>query len=246
MRTEQADEERLAVGLEMAAITGSHRRTLEAIFRHPSAHNLVWSEVLALIGKLGHVHEQSNNEFVLELAGNRQIMHKPHGKNLTADAVRELRHFISKAGLSPELPSEATAQPIPAAPDLLIVVDHHGAKIFHVDVGADDASEHRIKPYDPHHFLHHLTHKDQSRERGQRAPEEAAFYEQIATAAAFGGKIVVVGHGTGHSNAAHHLVDYLRNQHRETYQRVVGEVVADLSAITPPQLLALARQSLHA
>jgi hypothetical protein len=127
----------------------------------------------------------------------------------------------------------------------MVVVDHHGTRLFHIDVGSDDASKHVIKPYDPHHFLHHLTHKDQSRERGQRAPEEASYYEQIARAVAAGGSIVVVGHGTGHSNAAHHLVEYLRTHHSETYQRVVREVVVDLSSITSPQLLDLARQALR-
>jgi hypothetical protein len=31
---------------------------------------------------------------------------------------------------------------------------------------ASDTSLHAIKPYDPHHFQHHLMHKDQSREKG--------------------------------------------------------------------------------
>ena len=35
-----------------------------------------------------------------------------------------------------------------------------------------------IKPYDP--LLHHLTHKDQSRQQGQRAPEDSTFYDRIA------------------------------------------------------------------
>jgi len=88
-------------------------------------------------------------------------------------------------------------------------------------------------------------HENQSREEGQRAPEEPAYYEKIAEAAALGGKIVVVGHGTGKSNAAHHLTEYLRSHHSETYQRIVREIVADLSSITTPQLLDLARQALR-
>jgi glycerol dehydrogenase-like iron-containing ADH family enzyme len=87
-------------------------------------------------------------------------------------------------------------------------------------------------------------HKEQSRARGQRAPEDHQFYKEIADAVAVGGKIVVVGHGAGKSNAAHHLIEYLRAHHTETYQRVVREVVADLSSITDPQLLELARQAL--
>jgi phosphoheptose isomerase len=86
--------------------------------------------------------------------------------------------------------------------------------------------------------------KDQSRERGQRAPEEPAYYEKIADAVALGGKIVVVGHGAGKSNAAHHLTEYLQSHHRETYQRIVRETVADLSSITTAQLLDVAREAL--
>jgi hypothetical protein len=110
-------------------------------------------------------------------------------------------------GVSPEGPSQSAADPKASAPDLLVVADHHGARVFHVDVAADEASEHVIRPYDPHHFLHNLTHKDQSREKGQRAPEEPAYYAKIADALALGGRLVVIGHGTGKSNAAHHLAD---------------------------------------
>jgi hypothetical protein len=42
---------------------------------------------------------------------------------------------------------------------------------------------------------------------------------------------------------ARHLVAYLRVHHQETYQRVVREVEADLSAITTPQLLELSEQA---
>ena len=229
----------------LSTLTGPHRRTLEAIFRHPSAHNLEWSDVVGLIGAIGDMHEQSNDKFVFEVAGERHLMRKPHTKDLPSDAVIDLRHFLMKAGASPEYPSEAGTHPDPLAPDLLIVVDHHGTKIFHVDVTSDEAAEDVIKPYDPHHFLHHLVHKDQSRERGQRAPEEPAYYARIADAVALGGRIVVVGHGEGKSNAAHHLTEYLRSHHPETYKRVVAETICDLSAITAPQLLQIAREAFH-
>jgi hypothetical protein len=246
MKTAKVDEQLRALHLEFASLTASSRRTLEAIFRHPLAHSLEWSDVLALFGKLGKVDEHANNEFVFELAGQRHLMRKPHTKDLTSDAVLELRHFIMRTGFSPERPSEAETLPVPAAPDLMIVVDHHGAKIFQIDLASDEASEHVIRPYDPHNFLHHLAHKDQSRERGQRAPEEPSYYEKIAEAVALGGRIVVVGHAIGNSNAADHLVEFLKAHHHETYYRVVREISADLSAITPPQLLELARQVLLA
>jgi len=54
---------------------------------------------------------------------------------------------------------------------------------------------------------------------------------------------VVAGHGTGKSNAAHHLADYLRDHHPETYDRVVSELGEDLDSLTDPQLLAVARRA---
>ena len=46
--------------------------------------------------------------------------------------------------------------------------------------------------------------------------------------------VVVVGHGQGHSDAAHHLVEHLQAHHRDIYDRTVTEVVADLSSLTEP------------
>ncbi len=242
MKTTHARDRAAAVARNLASLTGSHRRTLDAIFRHPSPHNLDWDHLVALIGKIGDAREESNNDFVFEVAGKRHHMRKPHTKHLTTGEVIDVRHFLLEAEYS-AVPSEAAAHPDPAAPNLVIVVDHHETKIFQIDLSSDDASEHVIRPYDPHHFLHHLTHKGQDRERGQRAPEEPAYYEKIADAVALGGRIVVVGHGVGKSNAAHHLSEYLQSHHRETYRRIVGEVDADLSAVTAPQLLVLARQA---
>jgi hypothetical protein len=230
---------------KLASIKGPHRRTLEAIFRHPVPHSLEWRELIGLVESVGDFHEKADNEFVFEVGGTRHLMHRPHTKDLTSSQVIDVRHFLAKAGLSPDLPSQPAARPDPAAPSLLVVVDHHGARIFHVNVAGDDEAGHVIRPFDPHHFLHHLAHKSQSRERGQRGPEMPAFFEKIAAALAPGGQIVVVGHGEGKSNAARHLADYLRSHHRETYARIVREIVVDLSSITTPQLLDLTRQALR-
>ncbi len=226
-----------------AALHGAHLRTLEALFRHPTAHNLEWMDVVALFEKIGAVHRQANAKFSVELGAEHYLIHKPHTKDLTSSEVVDLRQLLQRAGWSAEGPSQAVAARAQEPPTLMVVVDHHGAKIYRIKTGPDDASPREITPYDPHHFLHHLTHKDQSREEGQRASEDPSFYARIGDALAAGGRILVVGHGKGKSNAAQHLVEYLRTHHRETYQRVVREIEADLSAVTAPQLLALAEQA---
>jgi hypothetical protein len=225
-------------------IHGAHLRTLEALFRHPAAHNLEWMDVVALIENIGTVQEQGGNKFSFDVGREHFLMHKPHTKDLTSSEVVDLRHFLQRAGWSPQAPSQAPVHPQPAAPALMVVVDHHGARIYRIDAASGDASKRELRPYDPHHFLHHLAHKEQSREQGQRAPEDPSFYQRIGDALSAAGKIVVVGHGSGKSNAAQHLTEYLRTHHREVYQRVVREIGADLSAATVPQLLALAEEAL--
>ena len=226
-------------------VTGSNRRTLEAISRHPVAHNLEWSDVVSLFEKLGTVEQKANAEFEFRMGSERLVMRKPHTKDLTAAEVVELRKFLARAGSSTGSTGKAVHDALPVAPNLMVVMDHHGAKIYHVDVTAADSSQHVIKPYDPHHFQHHLTHKDQSREKGQRTAEDPSFYERIAQALAGAGKIVVIGHGTGKSNAAHHLLEYLKAHHSETHQRVVSEMSAELSSITTRQLLEMAHEALR-
>jgi len=227
---------------QRAALSTSDRRTLEALQRHPTAHNLAWTDVLALFDRLGSVERKPNAEFVFKLGAERHVMRRPHGKDLTAQEVVDLRKFLSHA----ELPSEpASETPTLTAPTLMVVMDHHGAKLYQVDATAADASHHTIKPYDPHHFQHHLTHKDQSREEGQRTAEDPGYYEQIAHALAGAGKIVVVGHGHGKSNASEHLVEHLRAHHSEIHRRIASELSADLSSVTTAQLLELARKNLQ-
>jgi hypothetical protein len=225
------------------ALHGAHRRTLEALFRHPAAHNLEWMDVISLLENIGSVQRHANEKFALELAGEHYLLHRPHTKDLTGSEVVDLRHFLQRAGWSAAGASPAAVRRDPDPAPLMVVMDHHGAKIYHIGRGSGEPASHAITPYDPHHFLHHLTHKDQLREEGQRAPEDSSFYNRISKVLASAGRILIVGHGKGKSNAAHHLVEYLRTHHRETYQRVVREIEADLSAVTPAQLVELAGQA---
>jgi hypothetical protein len=243
--TTRSDAEDSAVTEVHPKISGSHRRTLDAIMRHPVAHNLEWKDVVSLFEKLGTVEQKANSEFVFQVGGERLILRKPHSKDLEPTEVAELRKFLSRIDLASESHVAPTGDAAPAAPNLMVVMDHHGAKIYHVDVTGADASQHVIKPYDPHHFQHHLTHKDQSREEGQRTAEDPSFYERIAQALAGAGKIVVIGHGTGKSNAALHLIEYLKARHSEIHQRVVSEMSAELSSITTRQLLEMAHEALR-
>jgi hypothetical protein len=73
MKTDQTGASATTVARNLSSVTGSHRRTLEAVFHHPSAHNLGWRHVVGLIAEIGEAHEKGNGEFVFEVAGTRHI-----------------------------------------------------------------------------------------------------------------------------------------------------------------------------
>jgi len=227
---------------ERPALSKSDRQTLASLFAHPIAHNLEWKDTLALFTRLGTVEHLPKNETSIRIGAEHQMLHHPHGKDLTTEEIMALRHFLARCGWSmkhPHVPSGTT--------DILIAIDHHEARIYHMDLRPTDPADQIIKPYDLHHFLRHLTHKDQTRQGGERAAEDPSFYERIAQVVASAvpdGRIVIVGHGKGHSDAGHYLQDWMHLHHKETFQHVVCAIAADLSALTPPQLLALGREAL--
>jgi len=222
--------------------------TVDALYRHPIAHNIEWLDVVALFTKLGTVHLKPQNAMAFEISGEHRLVRKPHTKDLTTAEVMDFRHMLTRAGWSPAnettAMSDSPRETAVAADDLLVVVEHHETRLYHLDVRSSDPVDDVIRPYDPHHFLHHLSHNDQPRERGQRGAEDPGFYQRIAAAVVSSGRVVVIGHGEGHSNAAHNLIEYLKLHHPETAGKVTCEAVADLSSLTPAQLLVLGRRAL--
>jgi hypothetical protein len=227
-------------------ILNRDRRTLETIFRHPIPNNLAWSDAVHLMERLGTARQESNGRLLFAIGEHRHVFHQPHSKALTPEDVTQLRKFLDSVGVTPAT-VDVVEEPQPApgadAPDMVVAVDHHEARLFTIE-GTSEAAR-TLRPYDPHHFLHHLTHREERELRGQREAEEPSYYAQIVAALAPARHIVLLGHGTGHSNAAAHLAEVLRAKHPEIYRRVAATRAVDLSATTEPQLLNLALQALE-
>jgi hypothetical protein len=231
-----------------AGVTGSERRTLEALFAHPISRNLAWIDVVALVGRIGSVEERSDAVFALRIGNETLDTDKPHTKHLSAPEVIDLRHFLDRAGWRPEARGEpedisGVAAPSAPAPSLIVVVDHHETRVYHVELGANDPARHAITLYDSQHLLHNVVHETRRPDKRANPEEDREYYELIAGALAKGGLIVVVGHGKGESNAGHELAKFLREHDPLTYRRIVREVVADLPSLTQPELLRIARDA---
>jgi hypothetical protein len=219
------------------------RRTLDAIFHHPVPHNLSWLDTLGLLTHLGSAEEKADGKYSLRINGKHLIFHKPHSKHLDAREVTDLRHYLASAGISPDNPYGTSPAATPDSVDVVALIDHHGAKLYRVELSAKEPGE-TVKPYDPYHFLHHLHHGNELQEQGQRPAEDLTFYDRIAEALRDADRIVLLCHGTGTSNASAILAERLKEKHPGIYARIVRQAEVNTSAMTEAEIIAYARKVL--
>ena len=222
-----------------AQTSGAERRTLDAIFRHPLAHNLSLREVVSLFAAMGGAEEKHTGDFVFRAGADTLSMKRPHHKDLSGQDVMDLRRFLEGAGWSPDAAPSPEHGARGAPSGLIVAIDHAGAKIYRIDPSADAGGD--AVPGDERRLLHHLNRKGHDHDREETSPEDERFFEEVAHALSGGGAIVVIGHGKGQSNEAAHLTAHLQAHHKDIHARIVREIAADLPHLTTPELIALGR-----
>ena len=224
--------------------TGEMSKHLESLYQNllngKLPRNLSWSEAVELVEHLGDVQPHGDDEFVFRVGSQRVFFKRPHTHDLCVEEVSRLRKFLQEAG-SGEHREE------PAKPHrTIVVIDHHAAHVYQDFGGSRPADEHKVRPYDPFNFHHHLIHRKEAHYRGERVPEEQSFYEEIVKDLTPANEIVLIGHATGKSNAADFLKEYLKTHHPDISRRVIATKSADLSAVTEPEIEALAKRDMIA
>jgi hypothetical protein len=184
------------------------------------------------MGKLGDVTEELNGNLKVSRNGQTLVL-RPHRTKDVAevDELMALRHFIEK--------SEGT----PAASDgnethLLLVIDHHEARIFRSEMR--DAVPRQILPHKPEDFFRHA-HNSKDFARGQEKPDPNSFFEPVAQALKSASKVLILGTGTGLSSEMELFTAWLKLCHPDVAARVIGSLVVDEKHLTDGQLLAKAR-----
>jgi hypothetical protein len=222
-----------------AHLRHDHQELLERLIGGKLPRDLSWSSVVDLIGQIGKVEPHGNDEFRFEVGTKKELFKRGSGHNLDTEEISRLRKFLREAGLPGK----------PAGTDLhgrmVVVIDHRLARIYHDRGGSVPEDEVNVKPYDPFGFHHHLIHRKEAHYKGERVPEETSFYEEIVQDLVHAEAIILIGHGTGTSNAAGVLNEYLKTHHREIFPRVISVEAADLSALTEPEIEEIAKKHLR-
>jgi hypothetical protein len=221
-------------------IRNDHEDLLESLVGGKLPRNLSWSAVVDLIGQIGEVEPHGNDEFAFVVGSQRGLFKKPSTHNLEVEEISRLRQFLKEAGV---LGKAAKAHQIGR---MVVVIDHHVAHIYHDLGGSRPEDELTVKPYDPFGFQHHLIHRKEAHYKGDHVPEEDSYYEEIATDLVHAEAIILIGHATGKSSAMEFLSEYLKSHHPETFKRIIATETADLSALTEPEIEAIAKKHLGA
>ena len=180
------------------------------------------------------------NEYVFTVGTQRAFFKEPQTHELGVEEVARLRKFLRDAG--PTRASVEAKQPC----RMVVVIDHHAAHVYRDLSGMVPEAEETIRPYDPFGFHHHLIDKKEAHYKGERVPEEKSFYEEIAKDLTPAGEIVLIGHGTGQSSALEHLAEYLKESHHDIARHVLATETTDLSALTAPEIEAIAKRHMMA
>ena len=228
-----------------AGATGQDRRTLDAIFQHPLSHNLDWHDVVGLMTSIGGIEENSNGVFSLGVGADRLSMNKPHGKDIASEDLVRLRALLSRAGWAPNAAASAHTNLPVVEHDAVIVIDHAGARVFQLGIGGDTALTPSSREPKVVHLTRELKRNDHGQDRDESYPKDTQLFERIAMTIANDQRIVLIGHGHGQSNEAHHLSAYLGVHHKDIHARIIETILADLPHITTPELLELGRGALN-
>ena len=132
----------------------------------------------------------------------------------------------------------ATMEAPATALHLLVVIDHHEARVYRTEVR--EAVPERIVPYDPYGYGRHL-HSAHEWTDGKSRPEQTSFYEAIANTLRGAQQVLLFGSGTGKSSAMEHLCKSLKEHHPDVAKKIIGAVTVDAHHMTEHQVLAQAR-----
>ena len=216
-----------------SSLTGSHLRTFQTIFQHPISHNLPWRDVHALMGKLGHVTEETNGNLKVTRNGQTLVLHPSRDKDVSeVDEVMALRHFLERSETSSPSTGDKEAH-------WLLVIDHHEARIFRAEM--QGAVPQQILPHEPDDYFRHA-HNSMEVSRGKEKPDPNSFFEPVVKALHAPGQILVFGAGTGTSSEMEQFIAWVKAHHPEVAKRIVGSLVVDEHHLTEGQLLAKARE----
>jgi hypothetical protein len=86
-------------------LNNHHRDTIAQIFSQPASANTEWRRVLSLLEAVGTVTAEHNGKLKVTLGSETEFLQAPHGKDVDAQLLVDLRRMLKQAGFAPGEPA---------------------------------------------------------------------------------------------------------------------------------------------
>jgi hypothetical protein len=83
-------------------LNNHHRNTLDALFQHPTSHNVRWADVVSLLGAVGQVEDRHEGKVKVTVGTRSAFFETPRDHNAGVEQIVELRHLLGDAGYAPQ------------------------------------------------------------------------------------------------------------------------------------------------
>ncbi len=127
-----------------------------------------------------------------------------------------------------------------SGPFVLAVVTQEETRLWFsgIDPDAEHESVKERNPLDRHHHVRMAQHNG-GHDIDEYMPD---YLESISEALKPAGEILLITHGKGKANAVPALTNYFEKKYPLVAEKVAGVLDVDITSMTEPQLLALARE----
>ena len=212
-----------------------HVHMISELYAHPIARNIRWRELIPALASIGLIHTDRNGGHHFTRNGHTVALGHSNNSIVGAEEILALRHFISTS-------TESKDQTPDFAHDIIVAIDHHQAIVFH-NLGTElESRSEEHADQTKFRILHQHPTNPPFSNVGPDIDED--YYEAMIKEMSNAGRIVMLSHGTGSSNAASQLLSKISERNPEIAHRVAAIQRCDLEAMTEPQMISLGKQLL--
>lgn len=207
-----------------------HLHILSELYAHPIAHNLKWQELIPGLTSIGLVHESKNGSHHFSRNGHTIVLGHANHEMLDIGEMLKLRHFMAtSAAAQNETPD--------LAKDAVVTMDYHQAIIFHAPGTVSETRTEQRADQSASRVLHKHPTSPPFSNVGPEIDDD--YYTAVVNELSNTRRIVILGHGTGSSNAASQLIAKIANKNPEISHKIAAVQHCDLEAMTEPQMISL-------
>lgn len=207
-------------------MTQHPEKTRQRILGHPAPRDLEWKDFIALWeAEADRVEQESGDRLAVDMNGHREVFRRQHDGLVGIEDVERARHLLRDVETT-----EGTGKGL-----YVVVMTEEDARFYDFDLSAHDVEtlshEHEKNP-DPRG--HHMRTVEKKTGRDDEADLKRFFDDLVADLKkdAPGREFVLLGHGTGKSDAASAFRGWLEKHHADVASLIVAEGTIDIESST--------------